>query len=476
MSPSELLDDTRILSKRYRVLVTRAGSSAEVARTVYQARVGLRALGEVGFASVEVSAGETVRIRVEVTHGTVQTVQSRPSHEAPAIFLDSPSSFSFEICKPQKLSLVINGDTLNTLHLFADFATEQRSPTAQAGVRSYGPGMHLIPGDGFLRMKSGETLFLDEGAVLVGKGIVCDNVRDVDIFGRGIVDLSPWRPEDAQDNTRPDTRGVDVQFSQRIQIEGITFLNPNHYTIFLGQSEDVRISNIKSFSSAQWADGIDCMSSKRLNVDNVFLRTSDDCIAIYGHRWKFFGDTSDVTVTNSQLWADVAHPVLIGTHGLHEGDGDRIERISLRNLDILLHDEILEEYQGTMAVNAGDNNTVRDIAFEDVFIEEVRQGQIFNVRVFQNEDYNPIPGKSVERVRFKNVRYAGPDKRSLLAGFAPERLVREIVFENCFYNGQLIDGPADANIEVGEFTEDIQFLCTGSPRTGQKTPTGGSMH
>ena len=136
--------------------------------------------------------------------------------------------------------------------------------------------------------------------------------------------------------------------------------------------------------------------------------------------------------------------------------------IRLRNLDILLHDEFLEEYQGAMAVNAGDNNTVRDIKFEDVFIEEIRQGQIFNVRVFQNKDYNPVPGKSVERVCFKNVKYAGPDKRSLIAGFAPERLVREIVFENCFYNGQLVERPADALIEVGDFTENIQFLGPGS--------------
>ena len=50
-------------------------------------------------------------------------------------------------------------------------------------------------------------------------------------------------------------------------------------------------------------------------VDDVFLRTSDDCLAFYNHRWWFWGGTSNLTVQNSILWADVAHAINVGGHG-----------------------------------------------------------------------------------------------------------------------------------------------------------------
>ena len=65
---------------------------------------------------------------------------------------------------------------------------------------------------------------------------------------------------------------------------------------------------------------------------NVFMRNSDDCIALYNHRWDWYGGTSDVTVCNSVLWADIAHPINIGGHGAHRYAIDKhISRIG--NLD-----------------------------------------------------------------------------------------------------------------------------------------------
>src|SRR5690606_39407575 len=55
---------------------------------------------------------------------------------------------------------------------------------------------------------------------------------------------------------------------------------------------------------------------------------SDDCIAIYGHRWSYYGDTRNITVRNSVLWADVAHPTMVGIHGDHHNNGSLIENIS----------------------------------------------------------------------------------------------------------------------------------------------------
>ncbi len=41
------------------------------------------------------------------------------------------------------------------------------------------------------------------------------------------------------------------------------------------------------------------------------MRNSDDCIAIYAHRWNYYGGSRNVTLQNSILWADIAHPINI---------------------------------------------------------------------------------------------------------------------------------------------------------------------
>lgn len=72
-----------------------------------------------------------------------------------------------------------------------------------------------------------------------------------------------------------------------VHVEGITVVNPQHYTILGGESRKVTVRNVKSFSSRGWSDGIDLMCCHDWLVDDVFLRTSDDCLAFYNHRWWF---------------------------------------------------------------------------------------------------------------------------------------------------------------------------------------------
>ncbi|WP_211253740.1 hypothetical protein [Flavobacterium daejeonense] len=49
------------------------------------------------------------------------------------------------------------------------------------------------------------------------------------------------------------------------------------------------------------------MSCSDVEIDNVFMRNSDDCITIYGHRWDFYGDARNYFIHNAVLWADVAY-------------------------------------------------------------------------------------------------------------------------------------------------------------------------
>jgi hypothetical protein len=195
-------------------------------------------------------------------------------------------------------------------------------------------------------------------------------------------------------------------------------LDPPHYSIYIGKSEHIRIRNFKSFSTRGWSDGIDMMASSHIEIDDVFLRTSDDCIAIYGTRWDYKGDARHISVRNSVLWADVAHPLNMGIHGDHHQDGDIIEDIIFENIDILEHHEPQVNYWGAMAINAGDKNTIRNVTYESIRVEAFELGQLLDIRVVWNKG-----------VRFINLRI----------------------------NGELVLNSEKGNFDINDYTKDISF-------------------
>lgn len=68
-----------------------------------------------------------------------------------------------------------------------------------------------------------------------------------------------------------------------------------------------------------------------------------------------------------------------------------MEDLNYINIDILDHREKQVDYQGCMAINAGDNNLIRNVHFEDIRVENFRQGQLVNLRIFYNENTVLLP-------------------------------------------------------------------------------------
>jgi Glycosyl hydrolases family 28 len=257
-------------------------------------------------------------------------------------------------------------------------------------------------------------------------------------------------------------------------IDGLIFINPTHYTVYGGQSKNLTIKNIRAFSDKGWSDGIDLMSCSDVLVDGVFMRNSDDCIALYGHRWNFYGDATNITVQNSTLWADVAHPILIGTHGDPEHP-DTIGNIVFTNIDILNHDEPQIGYQGCMSINVSDENLARDIRFENIRVEDFEQGQLVNLRVAYNKKYAHAPGRGIQNILFKDITYNGSHANpSIISGYNETRAISNVVFENLVINGQLI---TDQNavreagrFHIGEHVEGVVFRrsSTNAMESNQK--------
>lgn len=387
----------------------------------------------------------SVEISVRKNNGRINTVQIRPlSYKIPNH--TDESVIKFTLNQPRKISIEIDGDKLHNLHVFANPILKNKPDAKDPNVIYFGPGIHQpkdLPGDVF-HITSGKTVFIDGGAVVKAKFLI-DHAKNVKIVGTGIV----YQPE----------RGVEVRFSDNITIDGPTFINPNHYTIYGGQTSNLTIRNIKSFSSKGWSDGIDLMSCSDVVIDDVFMRNSDDCIAIYGHRWEFYGDARNYLIKNSVLWADIAHPTNIGLHGDAENDGNTIENITFSNIDILEHDEDDRSYQGCLAISASDNNLVQNINYENIRVEDFQEGQLFNFRVYFNEKYSGAPGKGIKNLTLKNIEYSGKNANpSLIAGFDKYRTVEGIAVDGLWINGKKILNAREDIMQIGEYASNISFV------------------
>ena len=250
---------------------------------------------------VQFDMNEPVEVMVKKNNGLIQTVDIRPKSKS-IKYEKVGNCIFFTIDKPQYLSVEFNGDRLHNLHLFANPVQEEIYTASKEGIMYFGPGTHkpLDLPNNQIRIPSNTTVYLAPGAVIEAKLLV-DHAENVRIIGRGII----YRG----------IRGIEITDSKNVYIDGITVINPDHYSIFGGGSKDVIIRNFKSFSCKGWSDGIDMMSCQNIDIENIFMRNSDDCMAFYNHRWNWWGGTNNVNVRSAILWADIAHPINIGGHG-----------------------------------------------------------------------------------------------------------------------------------------------------------------
>ena len=389
-----------------------------------------------------------VEVSVTFNHGAIQSGRVRPLSYGitPTI---TNNTMTFKLNRPRNLSVDGNGDIFHNLHLFANPIDENKPRKLKdRNLIYFGPGVHHLPGD-TLNVPSGKTVYVAGGAVIKGRIQVVD-AQDVKILGRGLVLPERWA-------------GIRIVHSKNVLVEGlITTQCPT------GGSDSITIRNLKVISSYGWGDGLNVFASNNILFDGVFCRNSDDCTTVYGTRMGFTGGCKNITMQNSTLWADVAHPIFIGIHGNVENP-EILENLNYINIDILDHKEKQLDYQGCLAINAGDNNLIRNVRFENIRIEDFRQGQLVNLRIFFNEKYCKAPGRGIENILFKDISYTGKDAEvSMIIGYDKERKVKNIRFENLTINGEVIydDMPEKpkwyktgdmARIFVGEHTEEVTF-------------------
>ena len=283
--------------------------------------------------------------------------------------------------RPRQLSILFDGGA-PTLHVFANQPFSQTLDSLREGggdeaVRRFGPGEHDV---GVVVAKSGETIVIEEGAVVYG-AILVANAHDVRIVGRGIVDGSRLARADhgsaafraAVAAGLPPTfygaemavNGLTVYASARVAVEGVVFRDPPRWAVIVrGGSRDVTIDGVKIVGCWRYnSDGIDICASERVAVRDCFVRSFDDCLVARGAYLECDGPVMrEATFERCTLWCDWGKCMEVWA-------GHKPCLIE----DIRFRDNAVMHPSGTVCDVttwfASADTRIRDIAFEDTDVD-----------------------------------------------------------------------------------------------------------
>ena len=431
--------DAPYRSNAYEVSVRAEGDTEWKQVEVLRCDVDLKRVQQATFAEFDMHGKAYVRVKSEKCK--VKNIIVRPSSRNITPKRIDDETIEIILDKPEYISVEFDSDRTHNLHIFANPMLDEHhtpdeprainwtAPNAQdvfvkdANLIYFGPGIHKpkdLPSEE-IKIPSNCTVYLAPGAVVKARFIV-DRAENVRIIGRGILDHP--------------LRGIEITYSKNVLVDGITVLNPAHYTVYGGQSEDITLRHIKTFSCRPWSDGFDLMCCRRVRIEGCFLRTSDDCIALYNHRWWYWGGTEDVEVTRCTMWPDVAHPVNIGSHGDDRSEtGETLQNVRIHDCDI-----VYSRTDAALKFSCGDKNWIRDVRFTDIRIEGVEETALFGIAVVFGTKYNRAPGNGIDDITFENISVTN-DTTQLRPSFihdydATHRVSDRILFKNVTVNGE----------------------------------------
>ena len=318
----------------YKVEVFRGGTWEEI--FVYNARVSDYAGNPeagytqytMGFALFTDSFRQPLKVRVTRRAGTFSKVEIRPLSYGIVPDVQTPNSVEFELGDPaQKVSVEFDGNRMENLFILPDLP-DTAIPMG-ANVTYFGPGVHNA---GVIRIanESGRILYLDEGAVVLGR-IEAENAANLTIRGRGVFCSSQ---EDHGAGRRPQ---MEFRNCDNLKIEGILLRDTPNWTLKIVGSTGVHIDNIKEIGWIMNSDGMDFICCRDVLVENTFQRNYDDNVTIKafnatpeyiashtntdgsysdGAIWMVAGlrdfEVCNYEIRNCVFWADKAHNMLVG--------------------------------------------------------------------------------------------------------------------------------------------------------------------
>jgi len=397
----------------------------------------------------------------------------------------------------------------NALHIFADPMHSYDIDYNDPSVLYFGAGEHDV---GEIKLKSNQTLFIDEGAVVYGcvRAIDAENIR---ILGRGILDNSRNKEKilfeynSENNNTAVNNavreHTVQIEYCTNIEIDGITIRDSLVYNIRPIGCKNLHISNIKIIGCWRYnSDGIDMHNCEDVLIDNCFLRTFDDSICVKGFDCYYAGDVEkavnaamyrngkaydifkNTVIRNCTIWNDWGKALEIGA----ETRAKEIHDIVFENCNII---HVTGPVLDCCNVDYAD---VHDVIYRNINVEydNVIPKSLIqknDVQTYQNTDHDFAPAlisvistyhheysaggtrRGINRhITFKNIHLYGRQKPTLyFKGYDEAHQTKDILVEDLYWNEELLTSFNDEDFILDDYTENIRYISTGYKQMDKNT-------
>ncbi len=401
------------------------------------------------------------------------------------------NTFEFTLNEPKKITIIINNDMSNTLHILTNLPEKNRPDPVDKYVLYYKAGTYDI---GVLDLKSNQTLYLESGAKLKGMVRIRD-AENVKIMGRGMIDGTDNKSDGSNRFSNQQFRLIYMDNSKNIRIEGITLFNSLRWTVHSYACNNIEVDNINIVNINYGSDGYDISGCQNVKVTDSFVRANDDCIVLkslslednmyYPNPRTKNPDVKNILVEGCSLWnMSYGNVFEIG----FELRCDKIADITFRDCDVLM-----QEGRGAVcSIHNSDNAVVENVLYDNIRIENANQARshkLFDVAIlfsywsydrFSNRQmrdkyrYNDawgnllpvLPGKEefhathrghVRNIHFRNIQVLdGKFPYSVINGFDKDHIVDGVTFENISVQGRKINNAKELKL-FSKYAENIQF-------------------
>ncbi len=383
------------------------------------------------------------------------------------------------------------------LHVFIDPPAAYRVDRADPQLLYFGAGEHDV---GDLYLQSGQTLYLDEGAVLYATlyALHAENIR---ILGRGILDNSRHREtvlfEASVENNKAAVanakrnHAVNFVCCKNVEVDGITIRDSLCYNLTALSSENVQINNLKIIGAWRFnSDGVHFANCQNCSLTNSFLRTFDDSICVRGFANydydHFLNDEQqealsfvckNILIKNCVVWNDWGKNLQVGTETYSN------EITSIRFEDC----KLIHTSGYALTIWLVDNARVHDVAFvrtlveyddpmhkmreqsndAQIYIDDYdpsRTGTLVRFAVNWHFEYSLIKSAaelgSVRNVRIEDLQlYALQKPKFVFRGASDRSPCADVTLDGVYWNGEPIPKALfERQTEANEFVSGLQLI------------------
>ena len=382
--------------------------------------------------------------------------------------------------------------TRHALHIFAD-----PMPAYDVGggeVLYFGAGEHDA---GTIELHSGQTLFLEEGAVVYAT-VFAQDAENIRILGRGILDNSKntekilFEANVSGNNTDCGNalreHAVTLIGCKNVEIDGIILRNSLLYNIACVSCSGVHIRNIKLIGCWRFnSDGVHFACCQNCSLTDSFLRVYDDAVCVRGYskyeyeRWLTnragnLPSTKNIRVSGCTIWNDWGKGLQVGTETYAEEVADvlfencRIIRVSYGPLYIWVvdnarvHDIVyrnidieFDEYNRAPLIQQTDEQVYRydyDPDFACPFIAFQVEKHFEYSMIRTEEELGSIRGVRLEGVNFHSMQ----KPFFLFAGHSASSPCEDVVCQDLCWNGEPVSASFfERQSQKNEFCRNIRL-------------------